>query len=258
LGVVGLAAIVAIVIKYPTPTDSQSKVFWTVMALAGAAFAMALTGFISVRLSLPGAGRLVAGGSLAVFGVIYFVSPASPVSAPKNSSSPEKRELTPGDVAGVQGAFVILDEQVRTFLDRARDLKDAYTYVGREAFVHKEAQARLNDAIHRYNPAREELAKNHERYVIAINQQGADGSALGSQVDVLLDQIESLHKDCVLPLNELGKAMDKLGSKRGPEIERQRTDQTAKLTALMSTLDVRLSGAEAALKAIEQSSKASH
>jgi hypothetical protein len=213
---------------------------------------MSLTGFVSARFSLARAGRLVAGGSLAVFLVIYFVGPASPVSAPKEPSSPLKKELAPGDVAGTQGAFMVADEQLRTYLDRARDLRDAFARAGRDPFVKKKAQTPLNEVIHAYNPVREELAKKHERYVVAITQQTPHASAFGSEVDALLNQVESLHKECVLPLNDLGKAMDELAGKKGRRVERQRAEQGSKLAELLAKLDAQIASAESALKTLEQ------
>jgi hypothetical protein len=249
LGVVGLAAVVVIVIEIPTPTDSQSKVFWTIMALAGAAFAGALTGFISLRLSLPAAGGIVAGGSLAVFGVIYFVSPAGAV-----SSTP--RVVVPGEVSNEQGAFLIVDKELRTYFDRARDLKDAYTFAGKDAFTDAQTHLRISNSIREYNQVREELAKNHEQYVFAIERQVSKTSGLGSRVDALLNQVESFHRDCVLPLNDLGKAMDKLVGKTGADIERERDEQSTRLLVLTSRIESELSSAEKALKSLERESEA--
>jgi len=55
-GIVFIIGIIALVVAFPHPTDRQFIVFRSVLALAGSAFAIGLTGFISIRLSLPGGG----------------------------------------------------------------------------------------------------------------------------------------------------------------------------------------------------------
>ena len=67
IGVVGLCAVVVIALVMSHPSPFQVTTFRTLTALAGGAFAMAITGFLSVRLALSRAGVVVAGGSLGVF-----------------------------------------------------------------------------------------------------------------------------------------------------------------------------------------------
>jgi len=77
-GIAFLVAILALVVKIPGPTPTQFTVFRIIIALGGAAFSMALTGFLTIQLNLPKGGQIVAGGALAVFVVLYFYSPAIP------------------------------------------------------------------------------------------------------------------------------------------------------------------------------------
>jgi hypothetical protein len=86
-GVIFMAAILVLIIRIPNPTTPQFYIFRIVIALAGAAFAMALTGFVAVRIEFSRAGYVVAGGSLAVFVILFFFSPAMPLlPAPKRFS----------------------------------------------------------------------------------------------------------------------------------------------------------------------------
>ena len=75
VGCLFLVAVLGIIVAIPKPTSAQEGIFHTVVALAGAGYSMSLTGFLSVRLNLPNKGVLVAGGTLAVFVVLFFFSP---------------------------------------------------------------------------------------------------------------------------------------------------------------------------------------
>lgn len=75
LGAIALIAILVLVIFIPTPSDQQFIVFRILIALGGAAFSLSITGFITIHLNLPGKSYLVAGGSLAVFVVLFFFTP---------------------------------------------------------------------------------------------------------------------------------------------------------------------------------------
>lgn len=75
VGCVFLGAILVIALLVPNPTSSQQTIFHSVVALAGAGYSMSLTGLLSVRLNLPSKGAIVAGGTLAVFTVLFFFSP---------------------------------------------------------------------------------------------------------------------------------------------------------------------------------------
>ncbi len=86
IGVAILIAVVILVFKFDSPNSLQITTIRTITALAGAAFAMAFTGFLSLRLSLPGSGFIVAGGSLGVFVVLYFFVPAVIGEGPTNKT----------------------------------------------------------------------------------------------------------------------------------------------------------------------------
>ena len=60
IGVALLLAILALVVKIPKPTETQFIVFRIIIALGGAAFSMALTGFLTIRMDWPKGGQIVA------------------------------------------------------------------------------------------------------------------------------------------------------------------------------------------------------
>lgn len=54
IGVAGVIAILILIVRIPDPSAAQFNVFRTVIALGGAGFALALTGFLTVDLSVSG------------------------------------------------------------------------------------------------------------------------------------------------------------------------------------------------------------
>jgi hypothetical protein len=78
VGIAFLIAILVLVVKIPKPTEFQFIIFRILIALGGAAFSMALTGFLTIQMNLPNGGQIVAGGALAVFIVLFFFSPKIP------------------------------------------------------------------------------------------------------------------------------------------------------------------------------------
>jgi hypothetical protein len=76
-GVVFLAALLAIVIFIPTPTDDQMVIFRIVIAVAAGGAAAIIPGFIDLNMSRGSAFALRAGGALAVFVIVYFFDPAA-------------------------------------------------------------------------------------------------------------------------------------------------------------------------------------
>jgi hypothetical protein len=72
VGIVLILIILGIAFLLPNPTPFQYTVIRIVLALAAAAFATLLSGFLQVQVS----DYVKAGGALAVFVVVYFYSPA--------------------------------------------------------------------------------------------------------------------------------------------------------------------------------------
>ncbi|WP_437278366.1 hypothetical protein WME90_45315 [Sorangium sp. So ce375] len=68
-------AIVVLVKPDPGQQEQMMPAIRTIQALGGAAFSMSLSGFLSLRLNLPNKGYIVAGGTLAVFVILYFFAP---------------------------------------------------------------------------------------------------------------------------------------------------------------------------------------
>lgn len=155
VGVVALAAVLILVFTFDTTNSLQSTTIRTVTALGGAAFAMALTGFLSLRLSLPGSGFIVAGGSLGVFIVIYFFTPQVPQI--EQSEIDRIRSMTKVDFVSVERDTSVSEQQLEEL---------AATYTLRANLVRNE----LKDDI-RYAKVAEYLeafSDLHEQHVNAI------------------------------------------------------------------------------------------
>jgi hypothetical protein len=75
-GVVFLAALLAIVIIFPNPTDRQFEIIRTVLALAAGGVAAAIPGLLNLQLGTGSKLAIRAGGAIAVFVIVYFYSPA--------------------------------------------------------------------------------------------------------------------------------------------------------------------------------------
>jgi hypothetical protein len=72
-GVVFIIVLLFITILIPNPTQFQQNIFWVILAIAGGGAVASFPGFIEVKFG----NWLRAGGALAVFAVIYLISPAS-------------------------------------------------------------------------------------------------------------------------------------------------------------------------------------
>lgn len=73
-GIVFLGIILYIALSKPNPTEFQIFVFRVVLALAGAAFAVVIPGFLSTKFQMA-SNYVKAGGAIAVFVVIFFFNP---------------------------------------------------------------------------------------------------------------------------------------------------------------------------------------
>lgn len=106
-GIIFLIILLVLAILFPTPKPFPYTVFRIVMAIATAAFAATIPGFLEVKIS----GVVRATGAIAVFAIVYFFSPASMVT--DRSTEPiflGPKNLTPFEASiqmpGVQGTFI--------------------------------------------------------------------------------------------------------------------------------------------------------
>lgn len=76
IGSAALGILLWVAVKYQSPSAFLFNVMRTLLALGGAAFSMSLSGLLVIRMNIPGKGYIVAGGTLAVFVVLYFFPPA--------------------------------------------------------------------------------------------------------------------------------------------------------------------------------------
>lgn len=83
-GVVFVIILLLITFIAPNPSSFQYTIYRTVLALAGAAVAAVIPGFIEVNIS----NWLRAGGALAVFVILYFWNPALPKGDEENRQKP--------------------------------------------------------------------------------------------------------------------------------------------------------------------------
>ena len=129
-----LAAILLLAVKVPTPAPFQFIVVRILIALFGAAFSMAITGCLTVRLHLSKEVQIVAGGALAVFIVLYFFSPGIPgVPKPEPLVDPQGHLLeSPANPAELQ---------VIRLQDEIMDLRQY-----KESVQYPDSRSKLKDA----------------------------------------------------------------------------------------------------------------
>jgi hypothetical protein len=122
-GTIFVAVLLAICFIAPNPSTFQYTVFKTVLALAGAAVAAVIPGFIEVQV----ANWVRAGGAIAVFVILYFWNPAFIKPEEMNSPKPgvqenEKKEvgndLNQNDIKGPtpEGLEKEIKEKIRESL----------------------------------------------------------------------------------------------------------------------------------------------
>jgi len=76
LGVLGFASLAALIQKAPCPSATQVFFIQVVISLSAAALGWAIPGFLSVTLNIPHAGKLRAGGALALLVMVFLVTPS--------------------------------------------------------------------------------------------------------------------------------------------------------------------------------------
>lgn len=74
-GVVFIAAMLLLALKFPKPTPFQYNIFRTVFALAAAGVAAMIPGFLNLELNSSVGLLIRAGGALAVFVIVFFFNP---------------------------------------------------------------------------------------------------------------------------------------------------------------------------------------
>ena len=140
-GIIFVVTLMVLAVKFPHPTPFQYNVFRIVLSLAVAGAAAMLPGFINIELN-PMVGLLIrAGGTLAVFVIIYFFNPAQ--MAIRLSPDPSSQAANP------------LLQIVWKHLDP--DLQDAFALAATMALRERKdciSTSALFSALQRLNPSR--------------------------------------------------------------------------------------------------------
>jgi hypothetical protein len=189
----------------------------------------------------------VAAGAAIVTAGGWVVSSRTTTGGSTLPSSPE-----PWNARDLPSAFLVIDGQLRTYVDRARDLKDAFAYANPEGFSDGNTHERINKAVHAYNEIREQVERDRPQYRFAVERYTSKRSSIPSHVDALLDQVAAFHQSHALPLNEVGKIMDRLVRQSGPDTDLERARQSASLTARLRVMDGDLDAIATSLHDLER------
>ena len=119
-GLVFITALLTLVVVIPTPTPTQYVVFKTVLALAAAGIGGILAGFLHVE------GKMAqmttrAGGAFALFILVFFFSPAPPVSNENSNNPSDINQEMNGD--GIQIGVVEGELNIGTKREKAEENK---------------------------------------------------------------------------------------------------------------------------------------
>jgi hypothetical protein len=189
----------------------------------------------------------VAAGAAVVAVGGWVVSSRLPTGGSTLPSSPE-----PWNARDLPSAFLVIDGQLRTYVDRARDLKDAFAYANPEAFSDGNTHERINKAVHAYNAIREQVEKDRPQYRFAVERYTSKRSSIPSHVDALLEQISAFHQSHVLPLNDVSKVADRLVTQTGADADLERARQAASLTARLRVMNADLDTIAESLRSLER------
>ena len=127
VGVAALIAVVALVVIIRNPTPAQFNVFRTVIALGGAGFALSLTGLLTVQLGSSQKSYISAGGTLAVFVLLYLFSPATALGSQPEANRPNERAADAALAQGLLAGHAPHDvgEQVAKYVTAGEFLLDS-------------------------------------------------------------------------------------------------------------------------------------
>jgi hypothetical protein len=139
-------------------------------------------------------------------------------------------------------AFGPIAETLRTYVNEARDLRNAFRLVSEFAFSSSSAFDELKSAIVAYNAAFERLngtGPGMESTIRTLWRSETLGSECRSLLDYALGEIHHVH---VLPLNETLETINRIRLKqvRGGEAAQAQRDALASITLAVRELDPRL------------------
>lgn len=93
VGVFFVLVVLVLTTLVPNPPRTTYVIYRIVMSMGCAGFATALTGFIAIKMKFGAGILLMAGGSLAVFVIVYFWDPASNIVQPPPQDGGEKTRI---------------------------------------------------------------------------------------------------------------------------------------------------------------------
>jgi hypothetical protein len=143
----------------------------------------------------------------------------------------------PWDASDLKTAVLIVDKKLERYVDRAKDLRDAFSIAGEDAFVAGRMDERINKAVRPYNAIREEIHDNQTQYFAAMTRFGAVGQDVAGRLGRVIRSVQAFHEARVLPLNLAEKQMGLLAdgsSEAAVESRRAQAQEMAKMVSLLS------------------------
>ena len=181
-GVVFVVVLLVLAIVFPEPTPSRYTVFRVVLSVAVAGVAAFLPGFMEANIG----NRVRAGGAMAVFAVVYFVSPAGLVSevavapAPTDPYTIHVFESTSGG-----------ETRANRFTFPYSDISERGSYPDFESILVQLPGAGYSADDHRIFRIRDELILDGDSRETAVSRNNTGVLVIP---DSILDEFDSTHE----------------------------------------------------------------
>jgi hypothetical protein len=143
-------------------------------------------------------------------------------------------------VANKDDAYPIISSTLTDYINEAKDLKDAYQFLGIQATESRQALAKLTDALEQYNRAFEKLNKErltYEKYVDIFWKRDVLTLEFKNLMDYALGDLHSVN---ILTLNQKLSTINDIANARIKRASEAKRELTKDISEEVPRLDKRL------------------
>jgi hypothetical protein len=143
-------------------------------------------------------------------------------------------------VANKDDAYPIISSTLTDYINEAKDLKDAYQFLGIQATESRQALAKLTDALEQYNRAFEKLNKErltYEKYVDIFWKRDVLTLEFKNLMDYALGDLHSVN---ILTLNQKLSTINDIANARNKRASEAKRELTKDISEEVPRLDKRL------------------
>jgi hypothetical protein len=143
-------------------------------------------------------------------------------------------------VASKDDAYPVISSTLTDYINEAKDLKDAYQFLGIQAMESRQALAKLTDALEQYNRAFEKLNKErltYEKYVDIFWKRDVLTLEFKNLMDYALGDLHSVN---ILTLNQKLSTINDIANARIKRASEAKRELTKDISEEVPRLDKRL------------------